>query len=115
MYIYKATPIGSMVNIRTDHTTASADIGDLLNGQFAEGDQLWENAEKTQKWLNIQAVNGQPKAGWVAVVYNGSLLCTLETNVPPPAGTSIELTIEQIVDGVKYIPEGGNPVKLVKV
>src|SRR3990167_4022646 len=29
MYIYKATPIGSMVNIRADHTTASADIGDL--------------------------------------------------------------------------------------
>jgi len=106
MYKYKITPIGSLVNIRGDHSTTSADIGDLLNGHYAEGDVLYETADKSQKWLNIASLDGQPKSGWCAVFYNGSTLCTLTENTvtpppPPPAGHHIEVVIDGVVEWSK--------------
>lgn len=85
--IVGSNPNSSYTNIRADHSTASPDIGDFLNGHVAEGDVLWENADKTQKWLNILTVDGAPKVGWVAVIYNGQTLCTLTENAPPPPPT----------------------------
>lgn len=113
--IVGANPTNPFTNVRRDHSAASDDLGDFLNGHVAEGDVLWENADKSQKWLNIQTMDGVAKSGWIAVIYNGSVLCTLTENVTPPAeDVVITQTIEQVVNGIRYIPEGGNPVKFVR-
>jgi len=92
MYKYRITPVGSLVNIRADHSASSADIGDLLGGHSAEGDTIYEvgTGASYQKWLNIKTLDGAAKEGWCAVIYNGSTLCTLTENAaPPPAGLPV--------------------------
>jgi len=100
MYKYRITPVGSLVNIRADHSASSADIGDLLGGHSAEGDTIYEvgTGASYQKWLNIKTLDGAAKEGWCAVIYNGSTLCTLiENAAPPPAGDPV--TVEVFVNG----------------
>lgn len=96
MYNYKITPVGSLVNIRADHSASSADVGDLLGGHIAEGNVLFETGlgATYQKWLNIQTLDGVAKSGWCAVIYNGSTLCTLtENTVPPPSAGYFDAVI----------------------
>ena len=100
-HIVGANAGSTFTNIRADHSASSEDIGDLPNGQFADGDTLWESADKTQMWLNILSKNGVAvtRTSWVAVKYNNQVLCTLtENTVEPPPATAHHL--EVVVDGV---------------
>lgn len=112
-------PIGS--KIRSDHFTftTAPQIGSLPFGQHAGGEEIWETGSKGQadygRWLKVNA----PVAGWIAEWYAGKQYATITgepTNPPPPptGEVAIQQTIEQFVDGVKYIPEQGNPVKFKK-
>lgn len=91
---YDITPKSSKVNLRADHSTASADVGDLLVGQHAQGDELWSAAG--EQWLHALEVNGAAKDCWIAVIYGGSTLCTLVDTAPPPAGN---IAVGVSVDG----------------
>jgi len=80
------------INIRADHSTASADVGDFQAGQVAEVLELYPVSvpANTEQWARIAQ-------GWVAVYY-GTQLCTLSgTLTPPPAADPV--TVEVKVNG----------------
>lgn len=90
--MYNATPVSgkSYVNIRANHTTSAADLGDLLAGQIAEGSELWTSGT-AEKWLRITKINGQPKDGWVAILSSGVKFCNLTEIEPPATNPSAEV------------------------
>ena len=119
---YKITPKSTFVNIRSDHSTTSTDIGDLLPAHFAEGDVLWMSGtigtSNYQLWLNIQTLDGVAKSGWCAVWYQGTELCAMTENTPPPppAETVVKVNLSAVVDGATYVPGSiaGNEVTMKK-
>ena len=84
------------VNIRADHSTASADVGDFAAGQVADVLELYPASvpANTEQWARIAG-------GWVAVYY-GAQLCTLSgTLTPPPASDPVTIDINGAVAQVK--------------
>ncbi len=92
-------PDASLLNFRADHSTASADVGDLLNGQEAQGDETWPGPNG-EIWLLAITARGLalPVPAWVAVFWNGKSRGTLTENpITPPTGGRV-VTVS-IVDG----------------
>lgn len=102
--MYEVTPVSgkTYVNVRADHSAASADIGDLRAGEKARGSELWVNGT-TDKWLHVTEVNGLPKDGWIAVLSGGNAFTVL-TEI-----TSVK--VEVYANGAllhgKEVPVGG--------
>lgn len=90
--MYQVTPVAgkTYVNVRSNHTVTSADIGDLPAGQIAKGDQLWTSGT-AEKWLHITELNGAPKEGWIAVITSGVKFTELTEIIPPSANPIAEV------------------------
>lgn len=76
--MYEVTPTAgkTYINVRADHSASAQDIGDLLAGQIAKGDELWLSGT-TEKWLKVHTVNGVALDGWIAVISNGKVFTDL--------------------------------------
>lgn len=80
----------SKLNLWSAPSATSSDVGDLMNGETAEGDELTPLANGEQ-WLKVVNVRGVPyptQPAYVAVVYGGTSRGTLteNTTTPPPTG-----------------------------
>jgi hypothetical protein len=94
---YEAIAIGDNTRLRPDHNTLSPYLANYPKGTKFHGDVLFTATEQLKnadglvvqmvgdKWLQVVDVNGTAKAGWVAIVHKGSLVCTLIDNQPPVA------------------------------
>jgi hypothetical protein len=98
-YKFKAICNVASLNVRADHTTASTDIGDVLQGQSAYGNETWTDGALEQ-WLHVLEVNGQPKDGWIAIKHAGSTFCTLTELAPQPGAVSVSIELND--NGVIY-------------
>lgn len=104
---YKVTPTGSYVNLRADHTTGSADVGDLAAGQYAFGNEVWGDGIQ-ELWLHALEVNGIAKDCWIAVKNQGTAFSTLTDLGPitPPPPTEVEYFEAVFKDGTRqrFVP-----------
>ncbi len=88
------------LNLWSDHSAYSSDVGDLLNGEVAQGDVL-ETLPNGEKWLAVKEVRGAPypvQPAYVAVFYGGTWRGTLTENTTPPP-PSDPVTVEVKVNG----------------
>ena len=107
-YKYQVVPKTVTVNLRADHSTTSADVGDLVPGQKAFGNELWADGTQ-EKWLHALEVNGVAKDCWIAVIHAGSDITTL-TDVPvtpSPVASAVDHIVVYFQDGTTqtFIPQ----------
>jgi len=75
---YSMTP-RTKINLRSQPTTAGADIGDLLVGSIAEGDVLV--GPVSAQWMEIKIIDGVQTT---VPTYAAAWLCNLTANPPAP-------------------------------
>jgi lysozyme len=95
MYKYSATIVAGkeFINIRASNTIASADLGDLVNGDVARGDELVDSANGDQ-WLHIKETNKLGLIdGWIAVKVAGATYSVVTVNTPPEAVETITFNV----------------------
>jgi hypothetical protein len=108
MPTYEAIAIGDNTRLRPNHSTEDDFIGNYPRGTKFHGDFVWVNPVDTttqmqgDAWLQVVDVNGQAKAGWVAITHKGFSICTINPAVPPlePEPTPAHV-VEVLVDGVQ--------------
>lgn len=100
--MYEATVKTAKLNVRSDHTADSTDLGDLLQGAKVTGDLLY-TTPSGDIWLRIRWSPPDNGVAWIAVKYSGQDLCTvvdLGGTTPPPTATT--KSIELVDDGVVW-------------
>jgi hypothetical protein len=110
-YRYSITSKSNM-SVRPAPATSNSPIGQLTAGVVGSGDELVVETSGN-KWLKILVGGVKPDGtvvqGYVAVVYNGIIYCTLIDNgvvIPPTPGPSVaqSLKVVDIINGIEQPP-----------